>query len=305
MTNSVHYIGILTKKKLNIQFELNMKTKKLSIYACLAIGMMSLLSSCKTPQDVAYFQDFDKIMTVETQARQAIVVKPEDKLQIIVHSKDPQLSSLFNLPVVTSRLGQNASTYGGVSAQGMANTSEGLASYTVSSDGTIEFPVLGKLYVEGMTREQLAGFIKGELMGRNLIKDPSVTVEFLNTGISILGEVKAPGRYLVNRDEITVLDALAMAGDLTVQGRRDNIRVLRKENGKTQVYLLNIIDGKNFYNSPGFYLKQDDVLYVEPNDIRKRETTVNGNTSLSASFWMSVVSVLTSVAVLVVNITRK
>lgn len=282
-----------------------MKTKKLSIYACLMLGMMAIFSSCKTPQEVAYFQDFDQVMKVESQARQAIVVKPDDKIQIIVHSKDPQLASLFNLPVVTSRLGQNAATFGGTISGGQNNSSEGLGSYTVASDGTIDFPVLGRLHVAGMTREQLAGFIKGELMGRDLIKDPTVSVEFLNTGISILGEVKVPGRYIVNRDELTVLDAIALAGDLTIQGRRDNIRVMRRQGNEMQVYVLSLLDGKNLYNSPGFFLEQDDVVYIEPNDIRKRETTVNGNTALSASFWMSVVSVLTSVAVLVVNITRK
>ncbi|MDE5652717.1 MAG: polysaccharide biosynthesis/export family protein, partial [Muribaculaceae bacterium] len=167
------------------------------------------------------------------------------------------------------------------------------------------FPVLGNLHVEGMTRAELAGFIKGELIGKNLIKDPTVTVEFLNTGISVLGEVNAPGRYVLNRDELTVLDALAMAGDLKIQGRRDNIRVMRKEGDKTKVYMLDLTSGKNIYNNPGFYLQQDDMVYVEPNDYRKRETTVNGNTSLSASFWISVVSVLTSVAVLVVNLVKK
>lgn len=282
-----------------------MKTKKLSIYACLMLGMMAIFSSCKTPQEVAYFQDFDQVMKIESQARQAIVVKPDDKIQIIVHSKDPQLASLFNLPVVTSRLGQNAATFGGTTTSSQNNSSEGLGSYTVAGDGTIDFPVLGRLHVAGMTREQLAGFIKGELMGRDLIKDPTVSVEFLNTGISILGEVKAPGRYIVNRDELTVLDAIALAGDLTIQGRRDNIRVMRRQGKEMQVYVISLLDGKSLYNSPGFFLEQDDVVYIEPNDIRKRETTVNGNTALSASFWMSVVSVLTSVAVLVVNITRK
>ena len=283
-----------------------MKTKKLSTCLGLIIAGMTLITSCSTPKNVGYFADMDHVMTIESQARQSITVKPDDKLQIIVHSKDPQLASLFNLPVVTSRLGQNSTNFGGVASSfGSNNTSEGLGSYTVSSEGNIDFPVIGTLHVEGMTREQLAGFIKGELMGRNLIKDPTVIVEFLNTGVSVLGEVKTPGRFLMNRDELTVLDAIAMAGDLDIQGRRDNVRVIRKMgNNQTQVYVLDLTDGKALYNSPGFYLRQDDIVYVEPNDQRKRMTTVNGNTSLSASFWMSVVSVLTSVAVLVVNIAK-
>lgn len=282
-----------------------MKIKKLSLFSGLLLATMSILGSCSAPKDVAYFQDFDKIMAVEAQTRQAIRIRPDDKLSIIVHSKDPQLASLFNLPVVTTRLGQSTITGGTSTSFGNSNSnSEGLGSYTVSPSGTIEFPVLGELYIAGMTRNELAGFIKGELMGKNLIKDPTVTVEFLNTGVSVLGEVKAPGRYLMNRDELTILDAIAMAGDLQIQGRRDNIKILRKENNETKVYIVDLINGKDLYNNPGFYLQQDDIVYVEPNDHRKRETTVNGNTTLSASFWMSVVSLLSSLAVLVVNIAR-
>lgn len=283
-----------------------MKAKKFSICFGLLIAGMTLLTSCKTPKKVSYFSDLDRVMTIETQARESITVKPDDKLQIIVHSKDPQLASLFNLPVVTSRLGQNSAALGGVTTTYNSNsTSEGLGSYTVSSAGNIEFPVLGTLHVAGMTREQLAGFIKGELMGRNLIKDPTVNVEFLNMGITVLGEVKSPGHYLMNRDQVTILDVISMAGDLDIQGRRDNIRVIRKnDNGQADVYILDLTDGQSLYKSPGFFLHQDDIVYVEPNEQRKRQTTVNGNTALSASFWISVVSVLTSVAVLVVNIAK-
>lgn len=283
-----------------------MKTKKLSWIGAAMIGCVALLSSCKTPQDVAYFQDLNQQMVIETQARQAIKIRPDDKLQIIVTSKDPQLASLFNLPVVTTRLGQNANTYGSTTAFGTNNnTSEGLGSYTVTPQGTIDFPVLGMLHVAGMTRYELAAFIKGEIIGRNLIKDPTVTVEYLNTGISVLGEVKSPGRFTFNRDEISVLDALAMAGDLELNGQRENVRILRKENGKTQVYTVNLLDGKSLYNSPGFYLQQDDVVYVEPNDTRKRQTTINGTTTLTAGFWVSMFSVFTSTAVLVVNLVKK
>lgn len=283
-----------------------MKTNKLSVSALvISLAALFMMVGCSTPKDVAYFQDLDQISVIEAQSRQTLRVKPDDKLQIIVMSKDPQLATLFNLPVVATRLGQSANAYGTTSAYATSTgSSEGLSSYTVSPEGNIDFPVLGNLHVEGMTRAELAGFIKGELIGKNLIKDPTVTVEFLNTGISVLGEVNAPGRYVLNRDELTVLDALAMAGDLKIQGRRDNIRVMRKEGDKTKVYMLDLTSGKNIYNNPGFYLQQDDMVYVEPNDYRKRETTVNGNTSLSASFWISVVSVLTSVAVLVVNLVK-
>jgi polysaccharide export outer membrane protein len=282
-----------------------MKKNKLSLIAGLMMAVLMTLGGCKTPSGVTYFQDFDTAMMVENHARQSIRVRPDDKLQIVVNSKDPQLASIFNLPIVATRMGQNAQNYGGVnSGYSSPSTSEGLSFYTVNAQGDIDFPVLGALHIEGMTRGEVAGFIKGELMARNLIKDPTVTVEFVNTGVSVLGEVKTPGRFLMNRDEVTILDAISMAGDLTIQGQRDNVKVLRKEDGKTQVYVVDLTDGKSLLSSPAYYLQQDDVIYVEPNDYRKRETTVNGNTALSASFWMSVVSVLTSVAVLIVNITR-
>ncbi len=282
-----------------------MKTKRLSWLAGIMIGMLTLFSSCKTPKDVAYFQDIDQVMTFETQARQAIKIRPDDKLQIVVISKDPQLASLFNLPVVTTRLGQNATTYGTATAFGSQNSySEGLSSYTVTPQGTIDFPVLGVLHVAGMTRYELASFIKGEIMGRNLIKDPTVTVEFLNTGISVLGEVNSPGRFTFNRDQVSILDAIAMAGDLGINGQRENVRLLRTENGKTQVYVFNLLDGKSLYNNPGFYLQQDDIIYVEPNDVRKRATTINGTTTMTAGFWISIFSVLTSTAVLIVNLAK-
>lgn len=282
-----------------------MNTRKYSLHIGLLAALVLLLGSCGTPKEIAYFDDFQTATQVENHARRQIKVRPDDKLQITVSSKDPQLAALFNLPSITSRLGQGGTIYNGSNSNynyGIAN--EGINCYTVDPQGNIDFPVLGELHVEGMTRSELAGFVKGELMGRNLIKDPTVVVEFINTGISVLGEVKVPGRYLMNRDEVTLLDALSMAGDLTIQGQRTNVRVLRNEGDTTKIYVVDLTKGSELMNSPAFYLQQDDVVYVEPNDYRKRETTVNGNTALSAGFWMSVVSVLTSVAVLIVNVVR-
>lgn len=282
-----------------------MNTRKYSLHIGLLAALVLLLGSCGTPKGIAYFDDFQTATQVENHARRQIKVRPDDKLQITVSSKDPQLAALFNLPSITSRLGQGGTIYNGSNSNynyGIAN--EGINCYTVDPQGNIDFPVLGELHVEGMTRSELAGFVKGELMGRNLIKDPTVVVEFINTGISVLGEVKVPGRYLMNRDEVTLLDALSMAGDLTIQGQRTNVRVLRNEGDTTKIYVVDLTKGSELMNSPAFYLQQDDVVYVEPNDYRKRETTVNGNTALSAGFWMSVVSVLTSVAVLIVNVAR-
>lgn len=169
----------------------------------------------------------------------------------------------------------------------------------MSSEGTIDFPVLGVLKVEGMSRSELAGFVKGELIGRELVKDPVVTVEFLNTGFSVMGEVNRTGRYDINKDRLNILEALSLAGDLTIQGQRENVIVVREEKDGIHTYRVDLTNFKSLSSSPAYYIKQGDIIYVEPNSVRKRQTTVNGNNILSAGFWVSVASLLTSVAVLV------
>lgn len=259
---------------------------------------MLLSVSCSSPKKVAYFQDTET--TVIPVGINDIKIRPHDKLSIVVKSKDAALSNLFNLPVVSDRLGLSAPTSGtGSNIRLYTTNSEGLSSYTVTPEGTIDFPVLGTLKIEGMTRSELSGFIKGELMGRELVKDPVVTVEFLNTGVSVMGEVLRPGRYDFNKDRMNVLEALSLAGDLTIHARRDNMTVLRMENDTLRTYRLDLTDLRELTASPAFYLSQGDVIYVEPNEMRKRQTTVNGNNVLSTSFWVSVASLLTSVAVLI------
>ena len=146
-----------------------------------------------------------------------------------------------------------------------------------------------------MTRAELSGYIKGELVGRELVKDPTVLVDFLSTGISVLGEVSRPGRYDLNRDDINIIEALTLAGDLTINGQRENVKVVRIEDGKVNTYVLDLTDAASLVKSPAFYLSQNDVIYVEPNAQKKRSSTVNGNNALSVSFWVSVASLLTSV----------
>lgn len=264
----------------------------------LIAGMIAMvMTGCGVPKDVAYFQDMDPTVILETAQNAPIKVKPGDKLSIVVKSKDPQLSALFNLPVYSSRVGQGASVNGsGAELRPYTGSqSESVASYTVSPSGDIDFPVLGTMKVAGMTRSELAGFIKGELVGRELVKDPTVVVEFLSTGINIIGEVNRPGRYDLNRDNLNIIEALSLAGDLTINGQRENVKVVRIEDGKVNTYVLDLTDAASLVKSPAFYLAQNDVIYVEPNAQRKRSSTVNGNNALSVSFWVSVASLLTSV----------
>ncbi|MDE6256560.1 MAG: polysaccharide biosynthesis/export family protein [Muribaculaceae bacterium] len=255
------------------------------------------LTGCKAPQDVAYFQDTDANTIIELAAAKQITVQPGDKLSIVVKSKDPAISDLFNLPVYSTRIGTGGSMVSdnvNLRSNSVRN-SESVASYTVDSKGDIDFPVLGMLHISGMTRGELSGYIKGELMGRNLVKDPTVIVEFLSSGVDILGDVKSPGRYDINKDKITIIEAISLAGDLNITGQRDNVKVIRQEDGKLHTYKVDLTNTASLASSPAYYLQQGDVIYVEPNAMQKRATTVNGNNALSVGFWISVASLLTSV----------
>jgi polysaccharide export outer membrane protein len=222
-----------------------------------------------------------------------ITVRAGDRISIVVNSKDPLLADLFNLPIVAHRVGQSqASSH---------NQSQQVSIYTVDSKGNIDFPVLGKIHIEGMSREKIAAYIKNELVSKDLIKDPVVTVEFMNLTVAVMGEVNRPGRFAIDRDRLSILDAISTAGDLTVYGKRENVLVLREVNGKRTAYRLNLCSGYALYASPAYYLRQNDVVYVEPNSTRARQATVNGNNIRSTSFWISLASLLTSIGILVFN----
>ena len=165
----------------------------------------------------------------------------------------------------------------------------------MDGDVDIDFPVIGKIPVAGLTRAEVADKIKNELMAQDLVRDPVVTVDYLNLYVSLMGEVARPGRYAIVRDEVTILDALALAGDLTILGRRDNIRVIREEGGVQKTYLIDLRSMENLVQSPAYYICQNDLIYVEPNEMRTRQSTVNGNTVLSTSFWISIASLAATI----------
>ena len=258
-----------------------------------------MIVGCKAPENVVYFQDLRPGESeIILPAPLEITVRPEDKISILVNSRDPQLTDLFNLPYVSRQLGvssrYNYSGYNG-------STSQGISGYTVDANGDIDFPVLGKIHVAGMRREEIATHIKNELITKNLVKDPVVTVEFMNLCISVLGEVNTPGRFNIDRDRVTILDALSMAGDLTIYGKREKVLVLRQEGDLQRVYGINLTSGEHIYTSPAYYLQQNDVVYVEPNNVKARQSTVNGNNVRSTSFWISLASLLTSIGILIFN----
>ncbi|MDE6342333.1 MAG: polysaccharide biosynthesis/export family protein [Muribaculaceae bacterium] len=282
---------------------MNLKKFLKSIF--IAAGLLVMAGACSTPKNIAYFQDAQnaEIIQIMTSQNREIKVEPHDKLSIVIKSKDPALAQIFNLNVISNYTSHNTA-YNGTGAdvrEYSLSTNEGISTYTVTPQGTIDFPVLGVLKVEGMTRSELAAYIKGEIVGRGLVKDPVVIVEFINTGVSILGEVAHPGRYDMNKDVLTLIEALSLAGDMTIQGKRENVMVLRQTGDTVQTFSIDLTDAKNLASSPAFYLKQGDVIYVEPNNFRKRQTTNNANNVMNASFWLSVASLVATVAVLFVK----
>lgn len=256
------------------------------------------LCACSAPKHISYVQDASNGYSGASNA-EAMVLKlmPGDQISVIVTCKDPALTSLFNLPYVAQRIG---------SVNELSNSiGQGISGYLVAADGCIDFPVAGKIKVAGHSREEVADIIKTELQNRNLVKDPVVTVEYMNLGVAVMGEVNKPGRYTLAKDGLTVFDALSMAGDLTIYGRRENVKVVREVNGDRKVYELDLCSMDSLLQSPAFYVQQNDIVYVEPNDVRARQSTVNGNNVLSTSFWISIASLASTITMLIWQFTRK
>lgn len=257
--------------------------------AIVCLGAVLLLSACSTPK-LGYFQNLESGEAQQIGEAKVLKVQPGDKLSILVSSKSPELAYMFNKPIV----GRYSSSTSGANL----STTQ-VSSYTVDENGNIEFPVLGQLNIAGKTRSEVSRYIKDLLVSKNLLKDATVTVDFLDLYFSVLGEVKEPGRFIIDHDKVTLIDALSRAGDLTIYGKRDNVLVMREEGGKQVSYRVDLTNAKSLYESPVYYLQQNDLVYVTPNDVKVRQSTVNGNTFRSTSFWISLASLLTSVAVLI------
>ena len=262
---------------------------KNTLRVALFAAVLAFAASCATPTNIVYFQDVATggVDTVST--AQIIKIRPGDKISIIVNSRAPQISSLFHLASSTRHNGADT-------AMKVNAGSTGVQGYAVSEDGTIDFPVLGRVTVGGLTRDEIARMIKDELVGQSLVKDPVVTVEYLNLKVSVLGEVNHPGRIAIDRDEFTIIDAISAAGDLTINGIRENVRVIRNDNGVRHTYSVNLLSSGDLASSPVYYLQQNDIVVVDPNDMRIRQSTVNGNTIRTTSFWISIASLAATLA---------
>ena len=237
--------------------------------------LLLLAASCSTQKKVPYFQDLAGGGRVTIATPQDIKLKVGDQFTIHVNSKDKELTQPFNLTRSMDNGGSGSETR---------------LAYTVDERGYIDFPTLGEIYVEGKTRDELAKHIKEIILEKKLVLDPVVIVGFYNQQVSVIGEVGSPGKYNINKDRFTVLDAISLAGDLTIQGKRENITVLREEYGTQKAYTLNLNDAAQFHASPAYYLQQNDIVYVEPNSSKTAASSTNGNTVRSISFWFSVTS---------------
>ncbi len=261
----------------------------ISRLAAIAVGAMALLTSCGSTKNFVYFQDTTAGTTERIADQDKIKVRPGDQVNILVNSRDPELARLFT-----------KSTSGNGGASGY-NSQSNLMGYTVNDQGFIEFPILGPLEVNGMTREQIEVFIQQELRSKNLVKDAVVTVEFRNLAVTVLGAVSSPGVYDLKRDNPTILEVIAQAGNLTPNGLRENVKVFRKTGNEEKTYIVDLTSAQNTFASPVYYMQQGDIVYVEPNKKAARESTANGNTPYTYGFWMSLISFALAIGAIVIK----
>lgn len=273
---------------------------KKSARVALAIAAALWLSACSTPKDITYFQDAEALNGMALQAEQQFRLRPEDKINIVVNSSNPMLEQQFTLTTPNSNYTLGATVKPKTTNSNNGSYSQTIA-YTVDEQGTIDFPVLGKISVGGKTRKEVASYIQDRLMARELVSDPIVTVEYVNMGVNVLGEVSKPGHIDINKDYFTIVDALSHAGDMTINGNRKNVMVTRQVDGANQVYTVDMTNMQQVLNSPVYYLQQNDLVYVSPNNKRKREANATGNTFNTPAIWISIASLLTTITALIIK----
>lgn len=268
--------------------------KKTSYSAFFFLSIL-LMSSCSEVRNIAYFQKIDTVPydSLKHQKRSTGLydahIKPKDLLSITVMSSEPDASRIYNL--IVPQIGENA-------AQNNIFSQPVLQTYLVDNDGNIDFPVFGKIKVAGFTRSELESILHKKLASAFTKEIPIVTVRFTNYSVNILGEVQRPGKFESSNDRITIFEALALAGDLTIYGRRDNVKVLRENADGLKKYITVNLNDKNIIYSPAYYLEQNDVVYVEPNKSRSNSS----NYGTAESFGISSLSVLLTLTSLVFTI---
>lgn len=266
------------------------KTLKLFIFMAIAI-----LSSCASRKDFIYLQDMDEMQEYPVIQKYEAIIHRDDKLSITVNSKHPELALPFNIGSSSYSIGNEGEiTYNGNTS---ANSKDA-AGYLVDVNGDIDFPILGKLHVEGLTRAQLTTLIKNKLIEGGYINDPVVAVNFLNFKFSVLGEVNGVGTYEITGDRITLLEAIAMAGDLKETSRLDRIGVIREYGNKRRI-MFHDIRSKDIFTSPCYYLQQNDIVYVEPT--RQKADNRDQRNMSRLQMILSFITSLTSIILIATN----
>lgn len=256
----------------------------------LLIALISLLlTGCTTQRQLSYFNDLDSSQNDAINSKSSFMhetkIKAGDMLIITVIGSDPKAVAVFNLPVISYSAPGSESIYGMQSQQ----------AYTVDMEGTIQFPVLGDIHIAGKTRSEAIDVLSSRLT--EYIQDPIVSIKYLNFNVTVLGEVLRPGQYPINNDRTTLLDALGLAGDMTPFGKRNTVLITRENNGKIEFERLNLND-VSLFNSPYYYVQQNDVIYVEPNKVRSIS-------SQNIPLYLSSLSTLATLVTLIYSISRK
>lgn len=256
-----------------------------AIIVCLAL----LFCSCNAQQRVLYLQDIESGSEITLPDNYQIRLKPLDQLTVVVNSKDPKLAQPFN----------SASSYNSLSTTGgVTNATENsLQVFTVDNRGYITLPIIGQVKCAGLTRQELEAEIEKRISDSNYIAEPQVNVRFADLAITIIGEVNKPGRYDIKRDNISIFEALALAGDMTIYGNREDVAVIRQIDGKSVVTKLDI-RSKEVFESPCYYLEQNDIVIVSPNKYKAATAEINQN----RTFWISLASTGISLATLIITI---
>ena len=266
------------------------KMKQIKAFALL-LGVV-VLASCASQKRVIYLQDAQADEQIKIAQDYQIRIKPLDRLTVVVNSRDPELAAPFNTSTsLNSLTGTPLSTY--------SSNSASLQIRTVDENGDLDMPIIGPIQCKGKTRSELAQEIADKIREGGYISDPTVNIQFADMKISVIGEVARPGQYDITNDRISLLDALSLAGDLTIYGVRSDVKVIREENGVRTTASLDLTS-QDIYDSPYFYLQQNDVIYVKPNKYRAQA----GEISQNRSFYISLISTAVSVATLIVTLTR-
>jgi polysaccharide export outer membrane protein len=253
----------------------------LSLKKTIPFLFVFLIFSCKPREEMVYYQNIDALVPTEKANSYEIKIQPDDLLMIIVSADDPETAIPFNLSTIS------------VLAAGSVNSSQGqstLQSYLVDAYGTIDFPIIGKLTVGGLSRTEVMQLLEGKIA--KYIKNPIINLRLMNFKFSVQGEVVLPGTYTVPSERITLIEAISMAKDLTIYGKRDNILVIREVNGVKSYNRVDITKA-DFINSPFYYLAQNDVVYVEPNKTRINGAAVGANTGVIISITSLLITVIT------------